>query len=286
MRFVLAALLAAGFALTGYSFVTADQAFADGSGSGSAAMTPDDVLDPLEQPVVAVSQVERLWKSGAFTSAGIVVVFFVLTALRARVPWFGVGYRAVLVSAALAGLSFLVQAIGAGTSPTLSMIVVALCTSLAQLQRPIPPPPAPTPGKTSMLTLVALLAVLVGCSNIKGAASAAAGAIVDCTKGELAPAVRDLAPIAEKLVLDALGPSGDVDWRPVREYAIGLATNVGKCVLAEGVARVLAPKPDDPLAPKTGGVAIDHAAVRRGFANLKSELFGPGVTFETSAGQL
>jgi hypothetical protein len=291
MRIVLVALLAAGFALTGYSLATADLAFAEAPVSSAPSVgievvyladgTPV-VLDPLEQPAESIGFVEKLWRSGAWTSVGIVVAFFVLVALRNRVAWLAVGSRALIVTAALSGLSFLVDGIANGRTPNASMLIIAICMSLAQAQNPKPPPPA---AKATAVGLLVLLLALVGCSAMKDGARAAGAAVLDCTKGELAGAVNDLAPMAEKIVLDALDPAGDVNWRPVREYAVGLATSVGKCVLAEGVARVLAPKPDDPLAPKVGGIVINHTAVRIGFANLKSELFGP-VTFQTSAGAL
>lgn len=136
-----------------------------------------------------------------------------------------------------------------------------------------------------MLVLILLACPALNCDGARDTLKDGLNTVLDCTKGELAPAVNDLAPIAEKIVLDALDPAGKVNWAPVKEYGKGLVTNVAKCVLAEGVARVLAPKPDDPNAPKVGGVHVDVAAVRVGFAEVKAELFGP-VTFETSAGRL
>lgn len=87
--------------------------------------------DPMMQPMESMSFIEQLWRSGAVTSAGIVLAFFVLVILRAHVKWLAVGYRSVLVSAAIAGLGFLVDGISNGVTPNTSMIVVALSTAIA-----------------------------------------------------------------------------------------------------------------------------------------------------------
>lgn len=120
----------------------------------------------------------------------------------------------------------------------------------------------------------------------KDAAKTGAGIVVDCTTGEAAKAVHELGPLAEKVVIDAIDPSGKVDWSPVKELGKKFSAQVGGCVLADVIGRVLNPKPDDPNAPKVGGMNVDLAAVRAGFAQTKVELFGDGVTFQTSSGPL
>lgn len=116
-------------------------------------------------------------------------------------------------------------------------------------------------------------------------AKTGASVLIDCTAGELGKTAGELAPMAEKIVLDAIDSTGKVNWDPVKEYGKGLATDVGKCVLAEGIARALAPKPADPNAPKSADVVVDADAVKAGFANTVRQLYGD-VTFQTSAGVL
>ncbi len=139
--------------------------------------------------------------------------------------------------------------------------------------------------RTLFLITVLLTCSALNCDGAKESLKSAAHAVLDCTKGELAPAVRDLAPMAERIVLDAIDPNGAVNWSPVKDYAKGMLTDIGRCAIAEGVARVLRPPVDDPNAPKVGGLAIDATAVRIGFAELKADVFG-AVTFQTSAGRL
>lgn len=137
-----------------------------------------------------------------------------------------------------------------------------------------------------LFAVIILACTGASCSDAaRDVAKTGASIVIDCTAGEIGKTAGELAPMAEKIVLDAIDASGKVDWAPVKEYGKGLGTNVGKCVLAEGIARVLAPKPADPNAAHVAGLHIDVDATRAGFEELKRELFGP-VTFRTSGGEL
>lgn len=120
----------------------------------------------------------------------------------------------------------------------------------------------------------------------KEAAKTGAGIVVDCTKGAAPQAVKELTPMVEKVVLDAIDTTGKVDWVPIKELGKSFSLEVGGCVLAEAIGRVLSPKPADPSAPKSADLVVDAPAVREGFEQTKRELFGQGVTFQTSAGDL
>lgn len=137
-------------------------------------------------------------------------------------------------------------------------------------------------------TIIAgVLAMIVGfgaCSSVKGVAHDVANGLVDCTKKETSAAVHELRPLGDAMLVNALDGS-KVDWAPVRDIAKGFVTDVGRCVLADAVGRALAPKPTDPNAPKLSPLEVDANALRSGFRQLSTELYG-GAQFKTEAGQL
>lgn len=133
------------------------------------------------------------------------------------------------------------------------------------------------------MTMLPMLAMF-SCSAIGKEAKAVAASIVDCTKKETAGAVRELRPLGDALLVNALA-DGKVDFGPVRDVAKGFATDVGRCVLADAVSRALSPKPVDPNAPKLSPLDVDTAALRAGFRQVAADLYG-GVKFKTEAGEL
>jgi hypothetical protein len=108
------------------------------AGSGSAATVVPPDANVLDNPADSLSTIAKLWSSGAITSACIVLAFLVLIVLRSRVPWFSEGWRAVWIAALIGGLGFLVDAIQNGAAPSVSMIMIALTTTLATALR-MPP---------------------------------------------------------------------------------------------------------------------------------------------------
>lgn len=138
--------------------------------------------------------------------------------------------------------------------------------------------------RTIFVLFVLLTMPGAACQDVKDTAKGAGKAVVDCTKAELAPTVRELGPVMERVVLDALDPSGKVDWAPVKDVAKGLASDVGRCVLAETIAAFLTRKPD-PNAPQSAGVEVNRIELADGFASLRAELWG-GARFKTTAGEL
>lgn len=134
-----------------------------------------------------------------------------------------------------------------------------------------------------------LVGITVGlspsCDKLKSTATLGGKILVDCTKHETARVVDQLAPLAEKILVDAIDPDGKVDWQPVKDLAKGFTADVGGCVLSDVVARALKPSPPDPDAPQSSPLQVDRDALAAGFAELKADLFG-GVTFKTASGEL
>lgn len=129
------------------------------------------------------------------------------------------------------------------------------------------------------------LATSVGCGWLKRESKAVAAAFADCTKGQAKAAVDELAPLADAALSQAIDPDGKVQWGPIVDWSKRFTTNIGGCVLADAVARALAPPSDDPNAPKSSPLVVDRASLRDGFRALAVERFG-GVTFKTANGEI
>lgn len=100
--------------------------------------TPSPAPDPLADPGGTVDRVRALWRSGALPAALILAAFTVLVVLRRTVPWFAAGRRAVYLAAAIGGLGMLVEMTADGATPNLSMLLVALTTTVSLAMRPTP----------------------------------------------------------------------------------------------------------------------------------------------------
>lgn len=87
-------------------------------------------VDPVADPVASVGILEQLWRSGAVTSTVIVGSYLALLALQQHVTWFAQGWRVVWVPAVLGGLTLLADSIMRDVTPTASMFVVALMTTV------------------------------------------------------------------------------------------------------------------------------------------------------------
>lgn len=111
-----------------------------------AAESVPAYVDPLANPAASVGTLEKLWRSGAVSATVILAVFMTLVALRMRVAWFSQGWRAVWCSAAIGGLSMLVDAIQSGLTPNVSMVVVTVVTTASLALQPKPKPPAQLPS--------------------------------------------------------------------------------------------------------------------------------------------
>jgi hypothetical protein len=114
------------------------KAHADGSGSAvmapldaGSASAPAAASSPAPTPPKAtqppsVDQVTKLWRGGAFLSAGVLALYLLLT-LAAKLD----KKHALYIAAGLAGVGVVVDAIMRGDTPTLGMLVTAFSTGFA-----------------------------------------------------------------------------------------------------------------------------------------------------------
>lgn len=136
------------------------------------------------------------------------------------------------------------------------------------------------------MALIAMLFVGgMACGWLKKETKAIASSIIDCTKGEASKAVHELGPVVDAVLTNAIDRDSKVDWNPIRDLTKSFTADIGGCVLSDAISRALAPKPDDPNAPKASPLEVDAAALRADFAAFKLERF-PGRTFKTEHGEL
>lgn len=131
--------------------------------------------------------------------------------------------------------------------------------------------------------LIVMFCLGAACETAKDAAKGAGKAVVDCTKGHAADTVRELGPVMERVVLDAVNPDGRVNWAPVKEVAKEFTTEVGGCVLAHAVARIMTVVREG--GAQSSDLQVNRAQLAEDFAALRVELFG-GARFKTAAGEL
>ena len=93
--------------------------------AGPTVAPPIVLPDPIAQPAEAGNAVWTLYKDGALAPAVVLAVFFLLVALRNKLPYFKTGRRAAVVAAVLGGVTMLAERAGAGVTPNLSMLVAA-----------------------------------------------------------------------------------------------------------------------------------------------------------------
>lgn len=138
-------------------------------------------------------------------------------------------------------------------------------------------------SRLASFALVAFIAV--GCGPMRSAGTAARAAIIDCTKRETASIVGELRPLMGTVLAHAVTGGGTLDYGPVRDLAKTFATDVTRCAVADAVARLVNPPPEDPSAAQLAPLQVDRDAARAGFRELAGELFG-GATFRTEAGEI
>jgi hypothetical protein len=223
-----------------------------------------------------VSTLDKLYHSGAWICLGILITFLALRAAKSRVPWLQEDHRAVWVSAFLGGLALLVVPAAQGTTPNLSMIMVALVTVFSLHADPKRTPDEqkqPQAGSARlgvMLVLAFVGAVSIAPFACTGTGPAVGTAVIDCTTahtGEIASLLADL-----KAALTGGGTWGDVYQR-----AKAAGTEIGGCALAELVQDYLGGK----AAPARGDGQTARATLERFRANEAG-----GATFKTSTGAL
>lgn len=124
---------------------------------------------------------------------------------------------------------------------------------------------------------------LASCNTIKDHARDVAGDVVDCTISTVKEHSDQYGPLVEQMIRDAVSPDGTVDWPRVRAASNGLALETGGCVLAQVIARMLAPPADDPNAPQISALVAAPEPLRAGWEELRRERFG-GKRFQLAGG--
>jgi hypothetical protein len=96
------------------------------------------------------SFVYGLYKAGHLVPAIIVASFFALRFAETKIAWLRIGYRKVIVAAAMAGLGMLAERVASGTTPNLGMIAGAVGAAFTMWMRtqgePKPEAPAAEPA--------------------------------------------------------------------------------------------------------------------------------------------
>jgi hypothetical protein len=259
-----------------------DIAHAQAVGSANAAAIPDPATAPLE----TLSLAEKLYHSGAYLCLGILALFLGLRYASQHVAWLEVPGRAHYVSAFLGGLALVAIPASQGSTPNLSMIVVAIGT-VVSLCAPgaASVPKIPQAGFARLGLLLVLVVGVVGgfvamqSSGCGGVTPVPVSDVIDCIKLE---AGVDLIAL-KKTLQDDINAS---DWKKLVSDAAaaapGLSTvpsqglAIASCVATELVQQYLTTKQTGGAKATTGAhVAIDQ---------LRAKLSTPGksVTFHTA----
>lgn len=118
--------------------VVAGSGSSAGSASANASVTvvvPDPAVDPLGD----ASAIYKLYKSGAYVPAVIVLAYLLLSLLSKNVAWLKEAKRAAYVAAAIGFLSACIPAATTGDTPNLATLLTALGAAIALILHPTPP---------------------------------------------------------------------------------------------------------------------------------------------------
>jgi len=112
-----------------------------GSAAGSAAAPAVTVVvpDPATDPLGDASAAYKLYKSGAYIAAVIVLAYLLLSVASKNIAWLQQGKRAAYVAAAIGFLSACIPAAAQGQTPNLAMLLTALGAAIALVLHPTPP---------------------------------------------------------------------------------------------------------------------------------------------------
>lgn len=115
-----------------------------GVGSGSAVATATTTItvaipDPVADPLGDASAAYKLYKSGAYVPAVIVLAYLLLSLLSKNVTWLQESKRAAYVAAGIGLLSAFIPAAASGQTPNLATLLAALGAAVALILHPTPP---------------------------------------------------------------------------------------------------------------------------------------------------
>ena len=129
----------------------------------------------------------------------------------------------------------------------------------------------------ALLFVLLLLMICPGCSWFKGEAKHAGANIVDCTTDKAQSAIRQFAPTVEQLVVNTVDAAGHADWNMIESATKDFAADVGGCVLAATVTRLLAEAHQSGVMSEP--LAIDRAELAHRWDQLRLQRYG-GALFK------
>lgn len=123
---------------------------------------------------------------------------------------------------------------------------------------------------------LAIIATCAGCSGSGRAIRGAAGSVVDCTTERALELAKEYGPSVELALRSQLSDTGKINRDGLRALAGGFATDLGRCVLAREVAKLLQPRGSD---SQSTPLPIDPADVRAAWDEVRGAELG-GKTFD------
>lgn len=234
-----------------------------------------------------------LYHSGAWLCLVVVAAYLGLRWASKHWTWLAAPAHANYahyVTAAIAGLAVLVVPAAQGTLPNLSMLLCAL-GAVATLALPGLPsrPSSPPPSQAGhvnlgLLGFVAVFGFVVGCAWLSKESKTSLGKdVINCLDAEQSKAIGAFAPVVDALLVEATGGDGQIDVQRLKAGTKSMTAEVGGCVLADAIARALAPKPADPNAPKSSPLEADRSLLRAAFEILRADQLAHKV-FRTAYG--
>lgn len=126
--------------------------------------------------------------------------------------------------------------------------------------------------------LIALLVlILSGCSWFRSEAKHAGYTTIDCTTSKAKDAIKQFAPTVEQLIVNTIDTAGRADWNMVESATKDFAADVGGCVLAATVSRLLAEAQQAGV--MSAPIEIDHTDLARRWEQLRASRYG-GALFK------
>lgn len=259
---------------------------ADAGPGSAAAPAPATPTSPIVRAQSATDTGWDLVEDYGPIWGGMLLAFAVVSALlrkNAEEHWLKEGRKLALVVAGVGILGAVLEAhFGSGSW---AGVVVTAIAAVKMLTSPTVPPPKVKPAAAGAIDLFIVFVVfgllLTSCGATQTAIANTKRDVIDCTTKEAVSRIGEFGSMVDDVLVNATAGDGSLDKDRVKSAVKGFATDSARCVLADAIARALAPKADDPNAPKSSPLETDPAALRA----LLDEL-GDGKTYHTPNGTL
>lgn len=259
---------------------------ADAGPGSAAAPAPATPTSPIVRAQSATDTGWDLVEDYGPIWGGMLLAFAVVSALlrkNAEEHWLKEGRKLALVVAGVGILGAVLEAhFGSGSW---AGVVVTAIAAVKMLTSPTVPPPKVKPAAAGAIDLFIVFVVfgllLTSCGATQTAIANTKHDVIDCTTKEAVSRIGEFGSMVDDVLVNATAGDGSLDKDRVKSAVKGFATDSARCVLADAIARALAPKADDPNAPKSSPLETDPAALRA----LLDEL-GDGKTYHTPNGTL